>query len=700
MSNVIPVSQQPATVNRAIRSNDSGSFRADINGLRALAVVIVVLFHFKIRGFEGGFIGVDVFFVISGYLMTKIIVTRLDRYRFNYVQFVLERAARIGPVLIVVVMTLLVLGFALLPPLDYEALGREVMAATLFYSNVHYRNGTGYFAIAPDERWLLHTWSLSIEWQFYILYPLILSAVFWAVGHITGKPARRRHLVIAVLMLCIVSLLTSAEATERKADYAYFMLEARAWEMMAGGLVFLFEPRLQQLPAAWRTICQVVGLAGLFIVIYLAGKDAWEAHWPGLIALGPVLATCSVLVAGAGAGAPMPSWTKFKVIRSIGLWSYSIYLWHWPLVVLLNFVEIDNASKRFAKLAGMTTAILLGWLSFRFIESRCKIGREPSWAHPVMRACGVGVIGSFGVATLVASSDGVMQRVRQDRRLYEQYSELKLEKKMPVSCGNYKKPPQELQLCAINPSADGPRVLVYGDSHAQHLYPWFDAHAQSRVDFFVSVGCPPAPGFNRFGPGFRCREYVDAALARAGSPEYSTVIVAGNWGNGMDQVPSTLCATDGIGCGSDGPATRAALVKANVDAWRRLLAQGKTLVIIDQSPVAGFDVFNTTVRRHFLGLPVVEKFEPIRPPGAGDERYIDSVMNAFLDGTKPVVLRLGQLFCQQDLCNTVDSATRLPILIDTSHFSAKWIREHGYGLSEYVKTDLPQNITSAEILSR
>jgi len=616
------------------------------------------------------------------------------------VQYVLERAARIGPALLVVVMTLLVLGFALLPPLDYEALGREVMAAILFYSNVHYRNGTGYFAVAPDERWLLHTWSLSIEWQFYLLYPLILAAMFWAIRRVTGKPARRRHVVIAILVLCMFSLITSNKVTETKADYAFFMLEARAWEMMAGGLVFLLEPRLQQLPAAWRTICQVAGLAGVLIFAYLAGKGAWEVHWPGLIALGPVLATCLVLVAGAGAGAPMPSWTKFKVIRSIGLWSYSIYLWHWPLVVLLNFVELDNASKRIAKLAGMTIAILLGWLSFRFVESRCKIGRERSWLHPVIRTCGVGVIGSFGLAALIVSSDGVMQRVEQDRRLYEQYSELKLEKKMPVSCGNYQKPPQDLQLCTINPSADGPRVLVYGDSHAQHLYPWFDAHAQSRVDFFVSVGCPPAPGFNRIGRGFRCREYVDKALARAESPEYSTVIVAGNWGNGMDQVPSALCATDGESCGSDGPASRAALVKANVDAWSRLLAQGKRLIIIDQSPVAGFNVFNTTVRRRFLGLPVAEKFEPIRPSGAGDERYIDSVMSAFLDGTKPVVLRLGPLFCQQNLCDTVDSATRLPILVDTSHFSAKWIREHGYGLSAYVKTDWSPTIISAEILPR
>lgn len=677
----------PASPERDTRLKDSGSFRTDINGLRALAVVLVVLFHFKIRGFEGGFIGVDVFFVISGYLMTKIIVTRLDSGRFNYVQFVLERAARIWPALLVVGMTLLLLGFVLLPPLDYEALGREAMAATLFYSNVHYRNGLGYFASAPDERWLLHTWSLSIEWQFYMLYPLLLAAIFWTVRRVAGVPVRRTRVVIAVLLLCMPSLLTSAWATERKAAYAFFMLEARAWEMMAGGLVFLLEPWLQRLPRAWRAMCQAMGVVGVFLFVYLAGNGAWELRWPGLLALGPVLATCSVLVAGAGAGAAMPRWTRLKVVRSIGLWSYSIYLWHWPLVVLMNFLEIDNASKRYAKLAGMVMAILLGWLSFRFVESRCKIGRERSWAHPVMRFCIVGLLSSFGLAAFVVASDGIIQRVSEDRRLYEQYAELKRERPMPASCDNFQKAPQDLRPCSINAEVTGPRVLVYGDSHAEHLYPWFAVHAQSRVDFFTSAGCPPAPGFNRIDPGFRCREYLDAALARAAGAEYSTVIVAGNWGHGMDQVPSNLCATSVNGSGPACPATRAALVKANVEAWRRLLLQGKLLIVIDQSPIAGFNVFNTTMRRHFLGLTEGGKFVPVRPPGAGNERYIDSVMSAFSDnGPKPIVLSLQHLFCQQDLCDTIDPATSLPILIDTSHYSTQWIRRHGALLAPYAQT--------------
>lgn len=204
-------------------------FRKDINGLRAIAVVSVVLFHFGVTGFSGGFVGVDIFFVISGFLMTGIVARGFEKKNFSFINFYLARARRIIPALFFLTAVLLALGFVYLSPIDYTNLAREVDRSLLFLSNNYFYKKSGYFDPNSHERLLLHTWSLSVEWQFYMLYPILLFAVSKINLDLTAK---------VVIAFFIASLSFSVFKSHADPSYAFYMLPSRAWEMFLGGVVF------------------------------------------------------------------------------------------------------------------------------------------------------------------------------------------------------------------------------------------------------------------------------------------------------------------------------------------------------------------------------------------------------------------------------------------------------------------------------
>jgi peptidoglycan/LPS O-acetylase OafA/YrhL len=209
-------------------------FRGDINGLRAWAVALVVLYHFKIAPVAGGFVGVDVFFVISGFLMTDIVLRGLEQPAgFSLKAFYWARVRRIVPALLVLCLCLLVLGWFFLLSADYRQLASHSQMALGFASNVRFHREAGYFDAASHDKWLLHTWSLSVEWQFYLLFPLVLMWV-WRVW------PKRRALVIALALLASASWGVSQWLLAGQQSAAFYLLHGRAWEMLAGALVCLW----------------------------------------------------------------------------------------------------------------------------------------------------------------------------------------------------------------------------------------------------------------------------------------------------------------------------------------------------------------------------------------------------------------------------------------------------------------------------
>lgn len=332
------------------------NFRHDINGLRAIAVLAVVLFHFNPQWLPGGFAGVDVFFVISGFLMTAIIFNGIEKNTFNLFKFYNARANRIIPVLAAMSAVLLVFGWFYLIPTDYRDLGRQIEKSSLFISNLLFAKGGGYFDTAEHTKWLLHTWSLSVEWQFYIFFPIIIIFL--------KKYLSFNNLKRLVLGLFLVSFIYCIYATYKDSKTAYFLLTSRAWEMLLGGLAFLYPWSLKN--KSHQIVTQCLGIVLIIASYFLISKDT---PWPGYMALIPVLGAYLIVVANYQNNFLINN----PISNSIGKWSYSIYVWHWPLVVLGFYFAFENWWTY-----GIPLSILLGFLSYRFIE-KIDFPRYTSW---------------------------------------------------------------------------------------------------------------------------------------------------------------------------------------------------------------------------------------------------------------------------------------------------------------------------------
>lgn len=327
-------------------------FRHDINGLRAWAVLAVVFYHFELGQITGGFIGVDVFFVISGFLMAGIVISQLERGQFSLTSFYLARAKRIIPALLGLITATLTIGWFLLMPTDYQALGRHARESALFTSNLAYLAEFGYFDASAAEKWLLHTWSLAVEWQFYLVYPLALLLV--------ARISTGYRFLLAIHGVAFTLSLAYAEFTTRTdPNAAFFLLASRAWELLLGSIAFLVARTCQPKSSLARTLVWL-GMALIIVSAVLLDKDS---RWPGLPALPPVLGAAMVLLAAR----PSSPWTNHPLLQWVGLRSYSIYLWHWLIVATLNYFYL-HSSLLWASL-GILASLLAGHLSFALIET-------------------------------------------------------------------------------------------------------------------------------------------------------------------------------------------------------------------------------------------------------------------------------------------------------------------------------------------
>ncbi|KTT49674.1 hypothetical protein SB11R_10060 [Pseudomonas oryzihabitans] len=453
------------------------TFRNDINALRALAVSLVILFHFKVSGFESGFIGVDIFFVISGFLMTGIIISKLQNTTFSLLDFYQHRARRIIPALALLCAALLAFGIYAFPNNDLRSLIRDIKSSLLFFSNFELAKSGDYFQAPINENWLLHTWSLSVEWQFYLIYPLILLGL--------RKFARPRTLPIALGALFILSYTLSCYLTPIASAKAFYLLPTRAFEMLAGGLAFLMKEKIS---AQNRNYLLVSGYAAIALsVAILQPAD----NWPGYLAILPVAGAALLILAAVELRI-----YRIGVVQWLGKISYSAYLWHWPIVVVLYFMGRLNNPSWIAGGIGLT--LILANFSYLFVEQQFKPQRLAG--RSILKYMGFTV--SF---VIVASLVSALAKSYPDLRAAQRDDHPPIYKSRlhEETCPFYS---QGTANCIMG---KGPiRAIVIGDSHAQATAAALQLDNPEAAIVWAQGGCPLLEDFEM-------RDKKDQALCQS-----------------------------------------------------------------------------------------------------------------------------------------------------------------------------------------
>ncbi len=376
-------------------------YRTEIDGLRALAVLPVILYHAGFSGFSGGFVGVDVFFVISGYLITSIIFTELQAGSFSLSGFYERRARRILPALFLVLACCLPVVWWLLLPHELVAFARSLLAVVLFVSNLLFWQETDYFATDADLIPLLHTWSLAVEEQYYLFFPLLL---------LLCRACGKRGLMALLGLIALVSLAFSEWGWPTDPAANFYLIPTRAWELMLGALAALY---LQQTPPqaglalTARWVAELLSALGIFLILLAVFMFDTSVHFPGLYALVPTLgAVCIILFAS-------PATLAGKLLSLpplvwVGLISYSAYLWHQPLLAFARiqyFIEPDQSL-----LGGVALlSLLLAWLSWRFVEKPFR--NKQAFSRPQIFILSLLGSAAFAVIALIlVMADGVPAR--------------------------------------------------------------------------------------------------------------------------------------------------------------------------------------------------------------------------------------------------------------------------------------------------
>ena len=497
-------------------------YRSDIDGLRALAVISVIGFHAFPRQFGGGFIGVDIFFVISGFLISGIIFSNLENNTFDLKEFQVRRIKRIFPALLVILATCLLLGWFLLLANEYKQLGKQIAAAASFVSNFELWGETGYFDKAAETKPLLHLWSLGIEEQFYIFWPLLL-----------GFAWRRHHNFIAITFcIATLSFIANIICVKFAPEAAFYLPFTRFWELMTGGVLAFVSLHKPHYLAKAPNLSSFVGFALILLgACFLDNQHAFPGWWALLPTMG------SALVISAGPAAHLNNYIlNNRMLVAIGIISYPLYLWHWPL---LSFAWIiDSGEPRWIIRIGLAIlAIILAALTYEFVErpirSRIRKNGIVPWLCIAMLT--VGVVGGA-----VYLADGAKSRLINgnpagfDFDLGENdktYSQCFLDKNDRL--------PFKKSCDGISDGTEGrPLVLIWGDSHA-HSIALGLTQKRKLLGFnlaqYTASACPPLVDFS-VDARPQCKNINEFIMQKIKALKPNTVILSAFWYlyNGFD----------------------------------------------------------------------------------------------------------------------------------------------------------------------
>ena len=512
------------------QKEDSIKYRPDIDGLRALAVVAVLLFHYFPLSFKNGFLGVDIFFLISGFLVTSIIANNIKQNTFSFGMFYLKRIRRLFPSLIIVLFVTTILGLVFFLSNELILYGKHLFSGAFFSTNFFLFKESGYFDKSSDLKPLLHLWSLCIEEQFYLVWPLLIFAL---------HRKNSRHLFPGVLVVSLISYCINWHFSSKYPMFNFYLLPSRLWELGFGGVLailsnrsFQFQYKERYVALLTKYIFPITGLLLIMIVLFFLNESKVSTF--SLTNLS-ILGTTLIILADKES--PVNKFFSYKVIVYVGLISYPLYLWHWPLLSVTKIVEAGDVSRGF-RIVLLIVSFLLAIATYEWIEKPIKKIRSNKIIYKILALF---LLVSFS-GLMIWISGGFPHR-------YEQIEKFRLTSKAYTG-GREEKPHRictknflEIEMCSISKIDEKPSVLLLGDSHANHLYPgikeFYDRRGENVLLFaksgtppFINVNTKPTANFNDV------LEFLEK------NDSIHTVIISAFWGSYFMQdgvyIPGTV----------------------------------------------------------------------------------------------------------------------------------------------------------------
>ncbi len=629
------------------RPVNKNEYRPDLDGLRAIAILAVLAFHFGL-GLEGGYVGVDIFFVLSGYLITRQIVSQLDRKSFSLAEFYGRRAKRLFPVAFVTMLATSSAAYFLLLPKDFLEFGQSLIAQSVFASNFYFSRETGYFDHGSIPKPLLHYWSLAVEEQFYFIYPLLL---------LIACRLNRIRLLLILSAITFTSLIASLCYTETSPQAAFFLLPTRAWELLIGGLVALSPfPGQRKLSRPLANSLSVIGLGSITVAMFTFDETT---EFPGISASIPCIGTAILIGVHANSETFLRRTFSSRPLVFIGLISYSLYLWHWPVVVYSN-VFIDFLGYEIPLVYQATTTLLLALLSYRLVEKPFRRTRTTNLR--LLGACATMFAVLAAVGFSIHLTRGFPKRLASDAlKLANGISDRVSDRAAKPGTSTFF---EYLPMGLLNDDQSHLDVFLWGDSHANCLYDAFFAlceRANLKGGAAIQNATLPVIDYSFHHNPQRVEQSTEYNLGvlqmiRTHTPKI--VILAARW-NGYLENPKF-----------DTTKVRSAVIEiASV-----LAQEVPQVVFITQVPEPGFDVPRTLAYRSwFSANSAIQRRAPsdeLHRPQYEITKELES-----LDGVNIIELGLGLLDPTGSSYQWTDDGGCL--FIDDNHLSRRGINRLG-----------------------
>lgn len=641
------------------------SYRRDIDGLRAVAVVPVVLYHASFSVFSGGYVGVDIFFVISGFLITSILLSEIGNNTFSLAHFYARRARRLFPALFAVLLACCIPAYLLLMPPELEDFGESLATTALFSSNFLFYSEAGYFEGPAEMKPLLHTWSLAIEEQYYLLFPGLLLLV--------QRKLSQRFLAVTAAVFAL-SFGLSIWSVNEAPSAGFYLLPSRTWELLMGSMLAMVFARnaSHQLPGWMNELLSALGLA---LIAYAIFAYQPGIKFPGLAALPPCLGTALLLYTGAGKPTMVSRLLGWQPLVFIGLISYSLYLWHWPVLVFakhyalreLNLVEATA-------LVGLAT--LLAFLSWRFVERPFRGKAKLLTQTGLFRTAGACIGLAIALGLTLDLTEGLPQRL--DARTAEIAAIADDKPASRKRCQGFEAADVTLdKLCKINPSQIAPSFMIWGDSHAAMLMDMLeDTSAAQEINGLNATyaGCAPLIGYTSQDGKDRegCLAFNQKVFELLqNNPQIHTLYLVARWARYADPVPyRSESGAPAFLAGNGQQATneaehQALFTQAFNSTIKRLSGLPQRIVVLAGTPEIGHNVPMVLGKAAMLGRDLsldVSREEYERRQSLPNELFAAAQAQGFVD-----FAQVQQWFCDESWCKATQDG--LPIYNDDDHLS-------------------------------